>query len=108
MKIYISGPMTGHPDHNRAGFETAATRIREAGHEPLNPWRADLAHADPPLTWYECMMESLTLLGEAEAIMLLPGAEHSPGSRIEQAMAQRMRLTHFELTDHAPQEETSR
>lgn len=37
MRIYISGPMTGHPDLNRPAFDAAAKRLRENGHFAINP-----------------------------------------------------------------------
>ena len=37
MRIYISGPMTGKPDHNRPAFDAAAKRLREQGHFVINP-----------------------------------------------------------------------
>lgn len=41
MRIYLSGKMTGCPDHNRPAFEDAAKRLREQGHFVINP--ADLS-----------------------------------------------------------------
>lgn len=37
MRIYCSGAMTGHPDHNRPAFNAAAKRLREQGHFVINP-----------------------------------------------------------------------
>lgn len=37
MRIYVSGPMTGHPDLNRPAFDAAAKRLREEGHFVINP-----------------------------------------------------------------------
>lgn len=37
MRIYVSGPMTGIPDHNRPGFDETAKRLREQGHFVINP-----------------------------------------------------------------------
>ena len=37
MRIYISGPMTGRPDHNLAAFENAVCRLREQGHFVISP-----------------------------------------------------------------------
>ena len=41
MRIYISGPMTGHADHNFPAFDAAAERLRAEGHFVINP--AELA-----------------------------------------------------------------
>lgn len=37
MRIYVSGPMTGHPDLNRPAFDAAAKRLRDEGHFVINP-----------------------------------------------------------------------
>ena len=37
MRIYVSGKMTGVPDHNRTAFDAAAKRLREQGHFVINP-----------------------------------------------------------------------
>lgn len=37
MRIYISGPMTGIPNHNRPAFDAAAKRLLEQGHFVINP-----------------------------------------------------------------------
>ena len=37
MRIYISGPMTGVPNHNFDAFWNAANRLRVAGHFVINP-----------------------------------------------------------------------
>lgn len=39
MRIYCSGPMTGHPDLNRPAFDAAEKRLREQGHFAINPHR---------------------------------------------------------------------
>jgi len=36
-RIYISGPMTGLPEHNFPAFHAAAERLRKAGWEVNNP-----------------------------------------------------------------------
>ena len=37
MRVYVSGPMTSLPDHNRPAFDAAAKRLREQGHFVINP-----------------------------------------------------------------------
>lgn len=39
MRIYISGPMTGHPNHNRPAFDAAEKRLTAQGHFVINPHR---------------------------------------------------------------------
>lgn len=44
MRVYVSGPMTGYKDHNKAAFEAAAEELRAMGHTPTTP--VELDHAD--------------------------------------------------------------
>ena len=37
MRVYCSGPMTGHPDLNRPAFDAAERRLSEQGHFVINP-----------------------------------------------------------------------
>lgn len=88
--MFITGPMTGLPDYNRDSFDKAAKTIEALGHIPLNPYRQDFV--DTKRTWGECMLASLLLLLEADAILALEGAENSTGSGIERVFAARMDL----------------
>lgn len=90
MKVFITGPMTGLPDYNRDSFDNAAKTIEALGHTPLNPYRQDFV--DTKRTWGECVLASLLLLLEADAILALEGAENSTGSGIERVFAARMNL----------------
>ena len=37
MRIYISGRMTGYPNHNRPAFDAAEKRLTAQGHFVINP-----------------------------------------------------------------------
>ena len=37
MRVYLSGPITNMPDHNRAAFDAAAKRLRDESHFVINP-----------------------------------------------------------------------
>lgn len=39
MRLYLSGPMTGKPDHNRPAFDAAEKRLTAQGHFVINPHR---------------------------------------------------------------------
>nr|WP_031942667.1 DUF4406 domain-containing protein [Sulfobacillus thermotolerans]AEP14300.1 putative bacteriophage-related protein [Sulfobacillus thermotolerans] len=88
MRWYLSGPMTGLPDYNRAAFHAAAARIRAAGHEVLNP--AELC--PPGISWEEAMAIDLAALDTAEGVITLPGWERSRGARIEVQRARQQGL----------------
>lgn len=85
MRIFISGPMSGIKDFNKAAFMEAEKQVLTSGNIPLNPWRQDLLHHD----WPHCMIEALKLLSTADAIYFLQEAENSPGSNIERMFAER-------------------
>ena len=105
MRIYISGPMTGHPDHNAPAFFEAKKRLREQGHFVINPYelsgmfgRVDEI-ADSFAAYYEndkafggslaqCVMDAdLAAVRSCDAIYLLRGWESSRGARKELAEA---------------------
>lgn len=84
MIVYISGPMTGRPDHNYPAFNAAELAIEAAGHTAINPAR----HADGvERSWLDWMRLAIPALVQADAVALLPGWETSPGARIEYDIA---------------------
>jgi hypothetical protein len=85
--VYISGPMTGLPDHNRAAFNATATCLRAAGYEVVNP-----AEQPEQKNWQEYMRHDLRLLLTCRSLVLLPGYERSRGVRLELAVARALSL----------------
>ena len=105
MRIYISGPMTGMPDHNRAAFDAAAKRLREQGHFVINP--IEIAEKFAPIGEVDASFAAMSipmLPGDAQratalakmvmsvdiaavrscdAIYMLKGWEHSRGAKKE-------------------------
>lgn len=112
MKIYIAGPMSGHPFGNRQAFDSAAKVIRRNGDVPINPVDLDLA-----LGMGECFddpdkLESpsntpglvqafarcnLHALEHSDAICLLPGWQKSKGATWEAMTAYRFNLDFYEI-----------
>ena len=82
--VYISGPMTGLPDYNRAAFKAKHSELRKAGATVLNP--ADIA-GSPAWTWSDWMHEALKLQPKADVVHMLPGWRKSRGARIERRLA---------------------
>lgn len=81
--VYVAGPMTGLPDYNRAAFNRAAARVlARYKWVALNPAR----HPDG-LEYEEYMRRGLRDVAAADAILLLPGWENSPGAKRELAAA---------------------
>lgn len=76
---YISGPMTGIPEHNRPLFFAAEEHLKMVWEcVVLNPAR------NPEGLDYDAYMRiDLAMLAEADVLVLLPGWEDSKGARIE-------------------------
>lgn len=97
MKIYIAGPMTGLPDFNRAAFHKEAERLQRHGHVVLNP-----AILPGGLEQREYMDICFAMLRSAEAILLLPGWQTSPGATAEYHYAYKMALPIFNTLTYPP------
>lgn len=87
MKIFISGPMTGLPHFNRPAFHEASLLLSSQGHIALNP-----ATLHDGLSEKEYMDICLSMLRCADAIYLLDGWKLSAGTRVEQALAEKLGL----------------
>ena len=78
MADYISGPMSGYPDYNRAAFLIAANRLSP---DALNPAALDLGEN---ATWADYMRHHIATIAEsATRVVVLPGWEASRGARLE-------------------------
>lgn len=84
MKIYVAGPMTGHPHLNFPTFHAEAARLRALGYEVINP--AEL-NADPSAGWLECMRNDIKHLVDCDAIAMLEGWQTSRGASLEYTIA---------------------
>jgi hypothetical protein len=84
VKAYLSGPITGIADW-RERFAQAAEYVGHLGAEVINP-----ASLEPPVakpSWADYLIYDLTHLRHANVLVLLPGAEASPGALVEKAFA---------------------
>lgn len=94
MTIYIAGPMTGYPDHNRPAFHEAAAAIREVkGMDwPItNPAEVELPDG---ATWDDYMRIAVGVIArEVTEMVTLPGWECSRGARIEVDLAHALGIT---------------
>ncbi len=84
MRIYVAGPMTGHPELNFPAFHAAAAELRALGHHVENP--AEI-NADPKAQWLDCMRMDIARLVTCDAVYLLPGWEKSRGAKVEHGLA---------------------
>jgi hypothetical protein len=83
--LYLCGPMTGLPDHNKPAFAAAAEQLRAAGYMVVNPAGNGLP-ADAP--WERHMRADIAeMVSCADAVATLPGKHHSRGCRVEIPLA---------------------
>jgi len=89
-RIYVSGPMTGLPDHNFPAFHAAAARLRAAGYEVINPAENFGGRTDLPRETY--LRADVILLAQCEAIAMLPGWQESRGAKLEYLLARELNM----------------
>lgn len=94
MIIYISGPMTGMPDHNYDFFDDVAADFRRLGFEVINPAENFGGATDLPRDVY--MRRDFSSLARAHGIVMLPGWQESEGARLEAMVAQELGMAFFE------------
>jgi hypothetical protein len=77
VKVFISGPITGYEDNNRAKFYEAERTLRGLGFDVFNPVWMDFTDS-----WAheEIMSVDLAALATCDAIYQLEGWEHSKGA----------------------------
>lgn len=96
MRIYIAGPMTGHPDFNHPAFNKAADKLRALGYEVENP-------ADCPLpvgtSWGEYMRYGIARLVSCDAVALLDSWQSSPGACIEFRLARNLSMPRKHISE---------
>jgi hypothetical protein len=108
MKLYLAGPMTGYKGLNFAAFHAEAARLRELGHEVVNP--AEI-NPDPSTAWVDCMRADIKILVSCDSVALLDGWTASRGARLEHHIAMELgmqpRLAAF-FVDAVPTVECTR
>lgn len=85
MYLYVSGPMTGHPNFNYDAFDAAAAQLRELGFRVFNP--TEQFAGDQELSYDEYLRHDVKVLQLVTAVVMLPGWEKSAGARFEVALA---------------------
>lgn len=97
-RIYLSGPMTGMPDLNFPAFNAAASALRSAGHDVVNP--AEI-NPDSAMPWEQCMRADIKALCDCDTIAMLPGWENSKGAHLEVHVAHRLGIKVVRIEDIA-------
>lgn len=84
-KVYIAGKVTGIP-HDEAirKFALAATLVKDAGFEPVNPMEVV---NDANASWSGAMKLCIKALMDCDAVFLLPCHWSSTGAKEERRLA---------------------
>lgn len=98
MKVYLSGPMSGLPEHNYPAFAKAAADLRALGIEVVSPHELDHLLAEGA-SWEDYMRNDLKALMDCTHLVLLPGWEDSRGAHLEVHLAHRLGITVRRLED---------
>lgn len=100
-RVYIAGPMQGHPMHNFPEFFRVEALLTELGYDVVNPARND--GGDTPedayerslredRSWEDYMRLDIAALTTCDAICLLDDWWTSKGANCEQTIAAWLRL----------------
>lgn len=95
MKVYLSGPMTGIPEHNFPAFHEAASLWRAAGHTVVSPAEMDKTDDHEALAkvpWTTYLRRDLSELLTCEGIVCLPGWQQSRGAVLEVHVARALEM----------------
>lgn len=95
--IYLSGPMSGHPDYNRPAFDRAAKILRQKGYKVWSPAEAFDRSTFMPRSHY--MRADIKALMKCSTVMMLPNWESSKGARLEYEIAKELELPVLFLSD---------
>jgi len=105
MRVYICGPIAGHPDLNRASFERAAAFLKERGDTPVNPHDIPVWEHEgecPPVYGYKnpgaehdggCYLRTdIAVMVTCERIYRLKGWQKSFGASKEVIVAELLKM----------------
>jgi hypothetical protein len=103
--VYLSGPMTGYPEHNYPAFKAAREQLQAEGIDVLCP--AEAGYMDG-WDWSDYLRRDLVMVMEADAVLVLPGWQESKGARLEVHVARELGIpirehgAHYDLTQKEP------
>ena len=88
MRVYISGPITGHEDYMDR-FWQAEKHLEEKNYSVINP--AEISTKLPcDITYEEQLYLDMGLLAMCDAIYMLKGWHRSAGAKAELALAEKL------------------
>jgi len=93
-RVYISGPMTGLDNFNKAAFESAAEHLKSLGFETVSPHDVIVAEKykrkDDP--WDQFMRADIADIMTCDSVFMIHGWVNSKGAKIERDIASMMGL----------------
>lgn len=90
---YLAGPMAGIAEHNHPAFHDAAAQLRARGLHIICP----AEYGNLVTGWQECMKRDIHALLWCDAVIVLPGWEHSKGATLEANIADSLCMAVFDL-----------
>ncbi len=100
-RYYLSGPMSGIEDNNFPAFNAAEARLRELGHDAINPAKFD----DAGMTREEMLardVEIVLTVPDLDGLVMINGWHMSDGSNLEAIAARCRGLDMFLEPDGSP------
>ena len=94
-RFYVSGPMSGYPEHNATQFTSVAKLLRERGYDVCNPIEFD---ESPGLAWSEYLRKDIRALMDCQGVITLPGWQESRGAALEVHIAHALGMTVLPLS----------
>lgn len=95
MRVYLSGPMRGLPEHNWPAFHESAAELRAMGHTVLNP--AESFDGKPGANRTDCLRHDIQLILIVDAVVVIDNWLNSPGACFEVAEAWQVGLPVFRI-----------
>ena len=105
--VYLSGPMTGLPEYNKAAFAECELELTIRGYKVFNPASPDRLPKDgeDPISYEEYLRRDLRVLTSSknrpDAIVILPGWQHSKGANLEVFIGQILGIDIVEIQSGA-------
>lgn len=96
MKLYICGPMSGYEDFNRPAFYALEAHLTAKEYEVLNPARV----GDGAISWQANMRRAITLMMQADALVVMDGWQKSRGARTEVYLARKLEMPIYDTELH--------
>lgn len=86
-RLYLAGPMSGIPDHNRPAFHDAARELRDLGYEVVSPAEVTEGDLGVEATYAAYLRHDLRLLLDCDHVATLDRWWGSTGARQEVQVA---------------------